>query len=156
MPHELTVFIMSFRRTAVSWKDRFDLKRDVTCLCDYQSTKIQSEEIMFQLNSVIFWKKVWNCIERNLRCLNSQGTRRPPTPGALLVDKHFGQMATKRRRCKFFAYFRNTTGNLKHIKTNNVFVECKMWCRPLWVSLFSRVAQPFKPKLDLFFCCFCL
>ena len=49
-----TVFIMSFRRKAVSWKDRFDLKRDMTCLCDYQSTKVPSEEIMFQLNSVIF------------------------------------------------------------------------------------------------------
>ena len=24
------------------WKDRFDLKRHVTCLCDYQTTKIQS------------------------------------------------------------------------------------------------------------------
>ena len=42
---------------------------------------------------------------------------------ALLVDKHFGQMATKRRRCKFFAYFRNTTGNLKHIENNNVYVQ---------------------------------
>ena len=49
-----TVFIMSFRRKAVSWKDRFDLKRDVTGLCEYQTTKIQSYEIMFQLNSVIF------------------------------------------------------------------------------------------------------
>ena len=37
-----TVFIMSFRRKAVSQKDRFDLKRHVTCLCDYQTTKIQS------------------------------------------------------------------------------------------------------------------
>lgn len=35
-------------------------------------------------------------------------------------------MATKRRRYKVFGYFRNTTGNLKHIKTSNVFLQNMM------------------------------
>ena len=37
-----------------------------------------------------------------------------------------------------------------------IILLSKMWCRPLWVSLFSRVAHRFKSKVDLFSFYFCL
>ena len=121
---------------------------------DYQTTKIESEKNNIPIRFLYLLKESLRDIERNLRCQSSQGTRRPSTPSALLVDKHFGPMATKRRRCKVFAYFRSARGNLKHTITNHFSVQNVM--QPFVSILVFKSSTPVQAQSRFIFLLFLL